>query len=132
MGFKEIDHQADLAFEIWGKDENELLEEIMLLFRKLFGIKELENKISRYEIFHYKTFEDLIFTVGNELIYLFSKYNLFPSEFDLDTNKKELKIALSKILNKDMEALTELKALTYHKLKLNKSDTVRTYLVFDV
>ncbi|HEW91723.1 MAG TPA: hypothetical protein ENF81_04195 [Thermotogaceae bacterium] len=133
MGFKEIDHQADLAFEVWGKDEIELLESIISLLEKLFGIKKLENVIVKYETFHYETFEDLIFEVGNELIYLFTKHNLFPKDLNLNINRKKLEIGFSKVISKNEEELSELKALTYHKLELDRSERLlRTYLIFDV
>lgn len=133
MGFKEIDHQADLAFEVWGKDEIELLESIISLLEKLFGIKKLENVIVKYETFHYETFEDLIFEVGNELIYLFTKHNLFPKDLSLNIDRKKLEIGFSKVTSKNEEELSELKALTYHKLELDRSERLlRTYLIFDV
>ncbi|MCD6545877.1 MAG: archease [Thermotogae bacterium] len=133
MGFKEIDHQADLAFEVWGKDEIELLESIISLLEKLFGIKKLENVIVKYETFHYETFEDLIFEVGNELIYLFTKHNLFPKDLNLNIDRKKLEIGFSKVISKNEEELSELKALTYHKLELDRSERLlRTYLIFDV
>jgi len=133
LGFKEIDHQADLAFEVWGKDEIELLESIISLLEKLFGIKKLENVIVKYETFHYETFEDLIFEVGNELIYLFTKHNLFPKDLNLNINRKKLEIGFSKVISKNEEELSELKALTYHKLELDRSERLlRTYLIFDV
>ena len=133
MGFKEIDHQADLAFEVWGKDEIELLESIISLLEKLFGIKKLENVIVKYETFHYETFEDLIFEVGNELIYLFTKHNLFPKDLSLNIDRKKLEIGFSKVISKNEEELSELKALTYHKLELDRSERLlRTYLIFDV
>jgi len=133
LGFKEIDHQADLAFEVWGKDEIELLESIISLLEKLFGIKKLENVIVKYETFHYETFEDLIFEVGNELIYLFTKHNLFPKDLNLNIDRKKLEIGFSKVISKNEEELSELKALTYHKLELDRSERLlRTYLIFDV
>jgi len=133
LGFREIDHQADLAFEIYGKNENELLESIISLFKEIFKIEKFEDKVAKREIFTYETFEDLIFELGNELIYLFTTHNLFPKELKLDVSKKELKVKFSKAFSKNSEEIVEVKALTYHKLKLNRSKGLLwTYLVLDV
>lgn len=133
MGFKEVNHTADLAFEVWGRNEEELLNSTIELLKVLFGIKSLKRETVKHEIFNYEFIEDLIFEAVNEFIYLFEKHDLFPKKLKFDSKHKKLEVEFSKVVEKSEDEFTELKALTYHRLKINRSEGVlRTYLIFDV
>lgn len=138
MGYRVIDHKADIKIKVKGKKLNELFSEAMsgLLYiaikRKKREIKGFEKKKLSIEGFD---MEDLLVRFLNELIYLISakKIPLKIEKMKLSEKNLEAEILIAPFKEEWFEVKTELKAATYHNLKIEKmKDGFLTRVVFDV
>ncbi|RKX54835.1 MAG: hypothetical protein DRP30_01145 [Thermotoga sp.] len=126
--FEQIDHQADLAFIVYGKNVEELLKNFLELLRQLLSVKKT-GRIVKTVDFHYNCLEDLIFDLGNEIIFEFETNHLFPS--NLTSHGSKITLIFSTV-DESGESVG-IKALTYHGLKVEKENGIlRTIVVFDV
>ncbi len=118
---------ADIAFEAYGKNLNELFENAAIaLFEIMTDINKVEAKKSvRIEI-DGSNVEELLFNWLNELIFYVDAENMFFSKFKVKINEEQCKLyAECKGENIDPERhelRTQVKACTYHKLKVEKEE----------
>lgn len=137
MGFRVIDHKADVKIKISGKTIEELFSEALNGFlhivvkRKRKAENFERKKISLEGI----DLEDLLVRFLNELIYLFSlkKVPLKIENMKIEENRFEGEILLAPLTYELFEVKAELKAATYHNLKIEKKGkNFVTEVVFDV
>ncbi len=143
--FKEIEHKADIGIEIYGNSINQLFAHALIGFYcVLLDVKNLtllpksdsEYLMSLTE----NSAEILLVTFLNELNYLFlvKKVILFPvKNLEIDQTMRinlNLKASeISNISNELLENATEIKAVTYHQLKIEKIDgRFIARIIFDV
>jgi len=123
---KQIDHTADLAYEIESNDIIGLLKEIIdILFEHY---KPKLGNFSKEKVYNiYEPLEDFIFDAVNDWIFEISVGH-FPH--DMIRKDEEIVVKFKKVLGRKGE---EIKALTYHLLRLEKrGEKIRTKVVFDI
>jgi len=123
---KQIDHTADLAYEIESNDIIGLLKEIIdILFEHYKPKLGNFSKEKAYNI--YEPLEDFIFDAVNDWIFEISVGH-FPH--DMIRKDEEMVVKFKEVLERKGE---EIKALTYHLLRLEKrGEKIRTKVVFDI
>lgn len=137
MGFRVIDHKADIKIKISGKTIEELFSEALngflhIVVKRKRKAESLERKKISLEGID---LEDLLVRFLNELIYLFSlkKVPLKIENMKIEENRFEGEILLAPLTKDSFEVKAELKAATYHNLKIEKKGkNFVTEVVFDV
>jgi len=137
VGFRVIDHKADVKIKISGKTIEELFSEALNGF--LHIVVKIKRKAENFERKKISLegidLEDLLVRFLNELIYLFSlkKVPLKIENMKIEENRFEGEILLAPLTKELFEVKAELKAATYHNLKIEKKGkNFVTEVVFDV
>jgi len=124
--FKFIDiTTADVAFESYGKDLNELFaNSAVAMFEVIINTKQIKPKIERKVKLKGNDLQSLMFNWLNELLIYVDSENLVFSEFNVKINEFELNAVCKgeKIDSKKHEIRTAAKAATYHKMEIKKID----------
>jgi len=124
--FKFIDiTTADVAFEAYGKDLNDLFANSALaMFEVIINTKQIKPKIEKKVKLKGNDLQSLMFNWLNELLIYVDSENLVFSEFDVKINEFELNAVCKgeKIESKKHEIRTAVKAATYHKMEIKKID----------
>jgi len=126
--FKFVDiTTADVAFEAYGKDLNELFANSALaMFEVMVNTEEIEPKVEREIELEANDLEGLLFEWLNELLFYYGSENLAFSRFEVEVDEKELKLKAKcfgeEINPEKHETKTEVKAATYHNLEIKKED----------
>ncbi|MCS7122161.1 MAG: archease [Archaeoglobaceae archaeon] len=132
--FRYLDHTADIAFEVWGKSFEELIENASYAFYNAFvhldKIKEKEKK--EIEV-HGEEIDIVLYRWLNELLFL------FDTEFFAAKNVKvyaeNLKVRGELIGSRFTRELVrvEPKAITMHKFRVEKrDDEYYAFIVVDI
>jgi len=135
--FELIEHTADIGVRVYAKDLKELFENsaqaliFLLVNEKKEGRKERTIKLEA------ESWEDLLVTWLNELISLFfaEKFLFCDSDLEIKENKS-LKTLEAKIKGIDFDPYgnkinMEIKAATYHNLKIKKkADKLEVDIIF--
>ncbi|MGM0568255.1 MAG: archease [Elusimicrobiota bacterium] len=119
--FRELEHTADAGIEGTGKSINRVFENTALGMLELSGARpaycreEKEIKITSPDI------ESLLVDFLNEIIFMINFQSWAPREIKCDISEKKLKAKLkgASLSSKEMPA-AEIKAATYHNLKISK------------
>ncbi len=138
--YKQIDHTADIAFEVSG----ESLEELFKASSKawLTSVVDVtilnQGEIKKIELNSF-SIEQLLVDFLSELNFnLFTKKWLCYSVDDLSIERKEDDWSISadltgNTINSKFHFKQEIKAITFHQMNIKKSDNVfSTLLVFDI
>ncbi len=138
--YKQIDHTADIAFEVSGESLEELFKAAYkawlnsVIHETTFS--QSENKKIELNSF---SIEQLLVDFLSELNFnLFTKKWLCYSVDDLSIGKKEADWSLSAGLtgnniSSEIHLKHEIKAITFHQMNIKKSGKVfSTFLVFDI
>ncbi len=136
--YKFIDHTADVMFEAYGKNLNELFENAALAtFEVQCDLKKVERKIKKKIKLKNEDMEKLLFDFLEELIYLKdAKYLLF-SKFKVKIDSKkgilEAEVEGEKINPKKHELKTDVKAVTLHYFSLGETkDGYKARVILDI
>ena len=137
--FKFVDiTTADVAFEAYGKDLNELFANSALaMFEVMVNTEEIEPKVERKVELEANDLEGLLFEWLNELLFYYGSENLAFSRFEVEVDEKELKLK-AKCFGEEInparhETKTEVKAATYHNLEIKKEDgSWRARVILDI
>ncbi|MCS7105935.1 MAG: archease [Candidatus Aenigmarchaeota archaeon] len=127
MKFKFLDiTTADVAFEAYGKNLNELFANSALaMFEVMINTKQVEPKVKREVKVEGSDLESLMFNWLNYLLVFVDSENLAFSWFEVKVDEKNFKLkAICKgetIDRKKHETRTHVKAATYHQLKIKKN-----------
>ena len=117
---------ADTAFAAYGKDLNEVFANAALaMFEVMINTKQIKPEIKKTVEIKAQDLKSLLFDWLNELLFYFGSENLVFSKFDPKIDKKSFKLNAicwgEKIDLKRHEIKTEVKATTYHKMKIKKT-----------
>ncbi len=127
MKYKFLDHTADVMFEAYGKNLNEVFRNSALaVFDVQCNLKNVRGKIKKKIKLKNSVVGDLLFDFLEELIYLKdAKYLLF-GKFDVKIKETKGEYILDviaygeKINPKKHELKTDVKAITLHEFFLKK------------
>jgi len=120
---------ADVAFEIFGKNENELFENAALaIAEQTSDIKSIEGKQKKVIELTSETLETLLFDFLSELIYLKDVHQIIFKKSKVSITKGKdgtysLKATVSgDIINQKKHILkSDIKAITYHMFKVEET-----------
>jgi len=134
MKYRFIDHTADVAFEVYGKNLDELFENATMAFYDAFVYVEKlgEDKIVEVEV-EDEDVDYLLFKWLNELLYLFDTefFGGKKVEVKVENNKAKGKLVGGRLTPEIIKV--EPKAITLHKFKVEKrGDTWYAYVVVDI
>ncbi len=123
--YRELDHTADLRYELICHDMESLFSDLIQIlmdnYKPVLGKTPVLEK--EYPI---KEMEDLVFDTVNDWIYMIDAKKLFVHSCRIDNTLKCDFVTFSKLQG------IELKALTYHELKITqKEGKIILKVVFD-
>jgi SHS2 domain-containing protein len=135
-----VEHTADVAVWAYGGSLKELFQSAALaMFAVLVAKKQNRQEASLKEILIEKeeeTLEDLLKGWLDELLYYFSTEHLILhriKSLEIDENTLKSKVLLDHFDVNFYESKDEIKAVTYHELKVEKiRSRWRAYIIFDV
>ncbi|QTA38869.1 archease [Thermosipho ferrireducens] len=125
--YKEIEHTADVAFEIMNESFLGVLKDILDIIVDFYKPEYLNCSYYKRQIYEISEDEDGIFDIVNDWIAAID-LGYFPKEVDFENgNYVTLFCSYTGLLGE------KFKALTYHSLRLEKDQSMyRTKVVFDV
>jgi SHS2 domain-containing protein len=134
-----IEHTSDIGVRVFGKSLEDLFKNCAeALFNIVIDFKP-EKKIKEKIVLKAESLEEILITWLNELLSLFYIYKFLPVEYSLTLNKKnKLFSFMATIYGQNFESdlhkiKTEVKAATYHDLKIEKKDDLYiAEVIFDV
>jgi len=140
VDFEFLEHTADIAVRVYAPS----MEDLFISSAKvMFGIitdYESSSVKKRNIYLEAKSCEDLLVYWLNELLSLFYSYNFLPYAYNIKIGKKttkEKKYFLKGEVEGEIvpspEVKTEVKAATYHDIKIEKNhERFKVDIVFDV
>lgn len=133
-----IDHPADLGLRAFGETREELFANAA---RAMFDqLVDLE-KVATHQKSHLLTVEapnqeELLVRFLSELLYLFTSEEFLPGRLEIikmDDRHLEAKVWGERFSPSRHQLKTEIKAITYHNLKIDRDETGwRSEVIFDV
>ena len=128
--FKFIDiTTADVAFEAYGKTLEELFENAALaMFEVMVNTKKVKPKEKREIIVQGEDLKALLFEWLNELLFYYGAEGLVFSKFKVEIHQPQMLLTGicegEPVSQKKHEVKTEVKAATYHKMKIEKTKAI--------
>lgn len=120
-GFEEIDHTADRAFRVTGRDMASLLENAALAMRALDAPRSARNPSATRQIeVQGADRESLLVNWLNEILYLQQVHELICERFHIDEVKNDRLRARVEARECDRSD-THIKAVTFHNLKIRET-----------
>jgi SHS2 domain-containing protein len=132
MGFEEISHTADWSVRIWAPDLPSLFKEAARAMNSLSGTVVGDGpRVTRMFETEAPDPESLMVALLSELLYYQEQEALAFDAFDLRVAAQWLKVEMEGAQLASSEKA--IKAVTYHNLKIEKTDQgFETTIVFDV
>ncbi|MEM5829890.1 MAG: archease [Candidatus Aenigmatarchaeota archaeon] len=136
--FKFIDiTTADVAFEAYGKELNELFANAALaMFEVMINTKQIEPKVERKVEVEGSDLESLMFNWLNELLIFVDSENIAFSEFKVEIDEKNFKlkaVCKGEVIDRNKhETRTHVKACTYHKMEIKKNESWKARVILDI
>jgi SHS2 domain-containing protein len=141
MNIKMIEHTADTGFQVYGKTLEELFKNSAKGMMKIIlgnegygGVRGPDE--TRNILVEGNEKEDLLFSFLSEVLYLFDGENFIATNFsDISFSDGTFTTkANGKIFDpENLRAETEIKAVTYHKMKIEYKDNFwTTSVIFDI
>jgi SHS2 domain-containing protein len=131
-GFEEIDHTADLALRVWGKDFYDLLEQAAKGLYHLLEVDTLTDPTLEHTFFVEESArETMLVDFLNELLYLCEERE---AVFQTFTFVKEGEMLRVQSRGKRTASIGRyIKAVTFHNLEIQDQESIlTTTLTFDV
>lgn len=123
--YRELDHTADLRYELICDDTETLFGDLIQILMDNYK-PVLEKRTAFEKEYPIKEIEDLVFDTVNDWIYMIDAKKLFPYNCTVGDTLKCDFVGFSKLQG------IELKALTYHELKVaQKEGKIILRVVFD-
>ncbi len=135
--YEQFPHTADIGVRIYGKDLKELFENAAFaMFDIIADLEGLEVEVKEEIECQAENQEELLIAWLDELLYNFYTKQIIFFKFDIKelTNTKIRAKALGRLVGSNRNRLkTEIKAATYHNLKIEKTaEGHKVEIVFDV
>ena len=133
-GFRQIDHTADLALQLWAPSEAELLRVgARAIVSTLTGGAEVRADATRSVSVDALDGEDRLVQWLNEIIYAAVTTGFVTASADIELGATSLTATLHGEADASAKIETELKSVTYHELKLEHTgDGWCAQIVIDV
>ena len=132
-----IDHTADIGLRAYGKDLKELF--VNAAYGMFSILADLENVQATEQVeikLEAPNDEELFLSWLSELLYQYNSKKIIFKEFSIDKLTENLISAQAQGENLDLQRhrlKTEIKAVTYHQLKVQKiKDHWQAEVIFDV
>ncbi len=136
MGRKLIEVEADIGFEVWSESLNNLFEEAALaMYEIMVDIDKVEPKEERDIEIEAEEIDLLMHDWLSELLYITDVERIVFSKFNVTINgfKLEGKAFGEPVDPEKHNPKTEIKAITYHRLKVNRENGIwRTTVILDI
>jgi len=128
---------ADVAFEAYGKNLNELFANSALaMFEVMINTKQIEQKVERKIKITGNDLQSLMFNWLNNLLLFVDSENLAFSNFKTEVDEKNFTLNAvckgEKINSKKHEIRTAVKACTYHQMKIEKNKIWKARVILDI
>jgi len=121
-----IDHTADVGIRAFGKNLEELFRNVAVgMFEMMTDLEKVTLTVKRSIHLEEKNVEDLFIRWLQELLYRFSVDRVFYRDFEFkDLSEKKLSAVIrgEKMDEKKHVFKKEVKAVTYHELKVERSE----------
>lgn len=133
--FREVEHTADLAVEVWGKDFPSLLVHAAEAMFALQGLpRAVEPTVRRRVELSAPDRESLLVDWLNELLYLSESHDELYTAFELaEVSGPGAALRARAFGQKGHPTKRKIKAATFHDLRIaGDSGELRTRIVFDV
>ena len=139
MKFEFIEHTADLGLRVKGKTSEDLFKNFATVLLELLTDYQPKEIINKKIILQAQSLAELLVDWLNELLSLLSADGFLPKEYHLKINDdKGGKILQAEVKGEEIafennELKREIKAATYHDLKIEENDKGYTAeVIFDV
>lgn len=129
--YKILDHKADLKIKVFGKNKKELFENGMKAMVDYLSPTLEKEKVKRKIRVKSIDFETLLVDFLNELLYYFQTKKEVYFEIKIK-NLTEKVIEAYLFGNKIKSFSREIKAATYHNLKVKKNKFLEAVILFDI
>lgn len=135
--FEVIDHTADIGIVVHGTDIKQLFANAALgLFNLMADLDNLKEDVKRQIELSAEDVEVLLIEWLNELIYISEVEHIIFKRFEInELSNTRLRATCfgEKIKPRQHRLKREIKAATYHMLKLNKEDgNYKVQIIFDI
>ena len=135
--FEVIDHTADIGIVVYGADIKQVFANAALgLFNLMADLDNLKEDTKRQIELSAEDIEVLLVEWLNELIYISEVEHIIFKRFEIDQlSNTQLRATCfgEKIKPKQHRLKREIKAATYHMLRLNKEDgSYKVQIIFDI
>jgi SHS2 domain-containing protein len=131
-GYREIEHTADWALEVWGPDLEALFVQAALGMCSLLGVRLVNGPRERLSLdLKAADSETLLVDFLNELLFLVDRENFGPDRIDLEIRDQRLAMVIDGA--QIAERGKEIKAATFAGLVIRRGEHgLETRVVFDV
>ncbi len=131
-----LDHTADLGMAVYGANLKELYSNsAFVMFNLIADTSKVETKHSMVIEVEGNNPEELMVNWLSELLYILESRSLLLVEFnilDLDNNRLKAEVRGEPYDPARHEFFTEIKAATYHQLKIEKVNALwKAQIIFD-
>jgi SHS2 domain-containing protein len=138
--FNILDHTADAAIEVYGKDLSELFEHSASgMFSLIIDIETIKPDIKQNYSFNNSNLEELLNNWLNELLYVFESDKILFKEFKVKISKKENNFFLNgtasgEKYDPDKHIIySDIKMVTFHQLEIKTiNNNLTTKIIFDL
>jgi SHS2 domain-containing protein len=134
--FEFIDHTADIGLIAYGNSLAEVFANAAYgMFSLIADLEKIAEVLSHQVVAEAPDQEELLVAWLNELLYLFDAEGLIFSRFDItDLRQRYLRaMAYGEKVDPSRHNLkTQVKAATYHQLRLEKGDNFKARIILDV
>ncbi|MBI2251916.1 MAG: archease [Armatimonadetes bacterium] len=132
--FSFLNHAADLGIIVYGKDKKEIFYNAALgLLNLLYPLIKFTPKINYQFNFEGNSDEDLLISFLNKILYILEveKIILFKFKFKFKNSDSLFVDARGDKID-SFKIKRDIKAATYHNLKIEKGKIWKTKIIFDV
>ena len=135
--FEIIDHTADIGIVAYGIDSKQLFANAAIgLFSLMAELDDIKEGVRRDLELSAEDEEILLVEWLNELIYIFDVEHIIFKRFEIDeltSNQIKARCFGEKIKHGQYKLKREIKAATYHMLRINKdSSGYQVQVIFDI
>lgn len=136
MSYEIIEHTADVGIHAEGKDLEEAFQETALGMFSIITDLDKVDDVGEFEIdLESDAWDNLLVEFLSELIFLFEVEDVVFSDFDVkleENDKKKISCRAKgeKIDHDKHDFDTEIKAVSYHELKVNTDGDIE--VIFDI
>lgn len=133
--FETINHTADVGIIAYGKTLKKLFENAAYgMFSLITPVEKVKEKLLISISIDAHDYEELLITYLNEFQYYYATKKVLFRRFEISTlTETHLDANISGEKMSEHEIIHDIKAATYHNLKIEKSDNgYKTQIIFDV